>query len=79
MIQKTKFNAKIEQYKEQTHDNMIKHVRVKKEIVKRIPVVPAGHQCMRSSLLGSDWSPVHGSFLKLHTSNFSLLPPFSTL
>ena len=52
---KAKFNAKIEQYEEQIHDNMIKHVRVKKEIVKRIPVVPAGHQCTPSGLLGDDW------------------------
>ena len=52
---KDKFNAKIEQYEEQIHDNMIKHVRVKKEIVKRVPVVPAGHQCTPSGLLGSDW------------------------
>ena len=52
---KAKFHTKIEQYEEQIHDNMIKHVRVKKEIVKRVPVVPAGHQCMPSGLLGKDW------------------------
>ena len=52
---KAKFDAKIEQYEEQIHKSMIKHVGVKKKIVKRIPVVPAGHQCMRSGLLGNDW------------------------
>ena len=52
---KAEFNVKIEHYEDRIHKNLIKHVKVKEEIVKRIPVVPAGHLCMPVGLEGGEW------------------------
>ena len=51
---KAKFKDKIRKFEIQIKENM-KHVGVKQDIIERIPVVPAGHQCISGGLEGPKW------------------------